>query len=428
MKHGLLMHKSTKNLGDDIQSYAIDCFLPKVDYYLTREKLDDFRPEDEEPVAVVMSAWWMWEKWNWPPSKYIIPKFVGFHYSDNYKAKQAGCPVDYDFLTGIGADYLNAYGPIGARDLFTEQKLKDNDVDSYFSGCITITLPEQPKKEVEKEYICLVDLDKRVERKIIKQLEGTNIEVKVMTHDIDYSKNHSTWEKRKGYVEEVLGIYQNAKCVITRRLHCALPCMAMGVKTLLVIHTLESIRFIPYYDWLHVCTPKMYLEGKFEYDLNNPPENKTVHMPVREELTETVRTFVAEMEDNEKPLDKLVKTKYSEEEKKQWRVKMMRETINKWIEIINRDRAEMASYTDNGGFVSRLKKMFIKKPTSLLMLNESMLQISSYEQIMQLANGTTTANNIDDEIKLMKKTLRAMLSIARKDFPKLKELRKSSVK
>ena len=60
MKYGVISHKTTTNLGDDIQTYAAVKLLPHVDYVLTREKLDTFHSENDEPVAVVMNAWWMW--------------------------------------------------------------------------------------------------------------------------------------------------------------------------------------------------------------------------------------------------------------------------------------------------------------------------------------------------------------------------------
>ena len=62
------MHKTTMNLGDDIQAYASAQFLPQIDYMVQRENIDSFQSEHNEPVGVIMSAWWMWQKWNWPPA------------------------------------------------------------------------------------------------------------------------------------------------------------------------------------------------------------------------------------------------------------------------------------------------------------------------------------------------------------------------
>lgn len=109
MKYGLILNKNNLNIGDDIQAFATARFLPQVDYFIDREYMDDFRPEEDEPVAVIMNAWYMWHKWNWPPAKNIIPLFVGFHYADHQLAKQPGSPIKYEFLNGIGGDYLKAY-------------------------------------------------------------------------------------------------------------------------------------------------------------------------------------------------------------------------------------------------------------------------------------------------------------------------------
>ena len=44
MKYGLLYYKDTDNIGDDIQSYASERFLPRIDYMIDRENLEKFIP------------------------------------------------------------------------------------------------------------------------------------------------------------------------------------------------------------------------------------------------------------------------------------------------------------------------------------------------------------------------------------------------
>ena len=68
MKYGVLWRKTTMNIGDDIQSYAQSVWLPQVDYMVDIEELDAFHSDNDEPVATIMSSWYMWQKWNWPPS------------------------------------------------------------------------------------------------------------------------------------------------------------------------------------------------------------------------------------------------------------------------------------------------------------------------------------------------------------------------
>ena len=69
MKFGVILHKTTMNRGDDIQTYAAMQHLPQVDYVIDRENINSFHSKDNEPVAVIMSAWWLWKKWNWPPAE-----------------------------------------------------------------------------------------------------------------------------------------------------------------------------------------------------------------------------------------------------------------------------------------------------------------------------------------------------------------------
>ena len=341
MKYGLLFHKPTLNIGDDIQSYAIKQFMPHVDYLIDREKIGKFKTKDEKPVAVIMAAWWMWEKWNWPPSKFIYPLFVGFHYSDNKAAKQAGCPADYLFMKGLGAKYLNANGPIGCRDYYTRDRLKELGVNADFSGCITITLPEQKRIKPEKEYVCLVDVAGPVQKKVRQELEGTDIEVKVIKHDVDTEHRKKPFEQRMQETEELLTLYQNAKCVITRRLHCALPCLAMGVPVLLAMHTAESIRFKPYYDWLNFCIPIDYVKGNYEYDVKNPPPNPTVHIEYKEKLEKRIKEFIAETEKLDDPsADELKKLKKSERRILRFRNSTMKKTIKIWEKELNGDLNE----------------------------------------------------------------------------------------
>ena len=39
MKYGLIVFKETENIGDDIQSYVAIKYLPKIDYYIAKNKL-----------------------------------------------------------------------------------------------------------------------------------------------------------------------------------------------------------------------------------------------------------------------------------------------------------------------------------------------------------------------------------------------------
>jgi len=332
MKFGVLFNKGNKNIGDDIQAYATARFLPSIDYFVDRENLDKFKTDNNESVAVIMSAWYMWAKWNWPPSEYIYPHFVGFHYADHQLAKQPGSGAKYEFLEGIGGDYLKAYGPIGCRDNFTKEQLSKLGIESFYSGCITLTLPKQPETADKNTYICIVDVDKRVKKKIKEKLENEDIEIREFSQSRE-KNDEISWEDRMAIVKERLTVYQNARCVVTKRLHVALPCLAMGVPVFLVKVMEDDIRFDPYYDYLHRATVDEYLEDKKDYDFMNPPENKDLYVPVRESLIKSCQEFVEKAKDLEGKPETLVRTEYTEEQVKQWRYETMERVLNNTLEV-----------------------------------------------------------------------------------------------
>ncbi len=331
MRFGILYNKSNMNIGDDIQAYATARFLPRVDCFIDRETIDSFRSEDGEPVAVIMNAWYMWHKWNWPPSKYIYPLMTGFHYADHQLANQwFGSPLKFEFLDGVGARWLNAYGPVGCRDLFTLRHLQERGINAYFSGCITLTLPQMPETEDKGQYVCVVDVFKKGRDKLHSLLDG-KIEVREISHLRERDETLS-WEARQTMVKELLTVYQNARCVVTRRLHCALPCLAMGVPVLLVRGDEDDTRFEPYYDWLHYAPLDDFAEGKFDYDFLDPPPNKTDYLPYREALIKAAGEFAEQAEGETRSADELNRLDCTEEELIRWRHDVMKRSLDLWLE------------------------------------------------------------------------------------------------
>lgn len=330
MKFGVLYHRDNMNIGDDIQAYAISCHLPSIDYYVDREHIHEFKTDENEPVAVIMSGWYMWRKWNWPPSRYIVPHMVGFHYTDHELAGAAASPLKFEALEGIGGEYLKGYEPIGCRDLFTLEKLKGMGIDAYFSGCITLTLPQMPERPKKKEYVCLVDLDKSVKERLLEILQETEYEVKIMTH-IRKKDPLLSWEGRKRIVEDLLTTYRNAKYVITKRLHCALPCLAQGTPVLFIKDDKYNTRFDPYRDWLHWITVKDFLNGDYTYDFNNPLPNKPNYLATRDSLTKSVTDFVQAMMTETRSTEELNRLAHTDEEIQQWRYQLMNHALELWL-------------------------------------------------------------------------------------------------
>ncbi|MBQ4206924.1 MAG: polysaccharide pyruvyl transferase family protein, partial [Clostridia bacterium] len=140
MKYGVLWRKTTKNIGDDVQSYAASLWLPSVDYMVDIEDMEHFTAENDEPVATIMSAWYMWHKWYWPPSKHVYPLWIGFHYNDILRGRPRGMQSRFEYVdNGPGWEYLKNYEPIGCRDYYTQGVLDNMGIKNYYSGCVTLT-------------------------------------------------------------------------------------------------------------------------------------------------------------------------------------------------------------------------------------------------------------------------------------------------
>ena len=95
MKYGMIVFKETRNIGDDIQSYAAKRFLPSVDYYIEREKLDAFTPETDDLVTCILNGWYCHDKTTLPPSPFINPLMLSMHLTDELRGEKPRYFTEY---------------------------------------------------------------------------------------------------------------------------------------------------------------------------------------------------------------------------------------------------------------------------------------------------------------------------------------------
>lgn len=291
MKYGVIVCRETANIGDDIQSYAASCLLPEVNYYIEREHLDVFRPNEPEPVTTIVNGWFMNNKLGWPLSGYINPLYISMHFLE-----EDSLLIADDFLKGIGAEDLIRHAPVGARDTSTMHLLEKNKIPCYFSGCLTLTLPQKFKKAVSKPYLCLTDIADEAVEFVRKQYP--EFDIYVIAHEslenpmmVDKTAD---WKTRFRKVEELLELYQNATAVVTTRLHCAMPCLALNTPVLLLDdHSfIESERMTGLSDLVYSATTQDFINGNVAFDLRTPPQNPERYLPFRNKLIQTVKQFL----------------------------------------------------------------------------------------------------------------------------------------
>ena len=247
------------NIGDYIQALAASQFLPSIDGFVDREELSQY---DGEECVVIMNGWFMHIPNNWPPSKKIRPVFLSFHINKEASEKM---------LTNRGITYLKENGPIGCRDRYTLSLLNQRGIESWFTGCLTLTLGNKYTSVEKKEKVYFVDpcipiSQNRIDSlvvllknpilvfKISKQLSNLHdrfsfrdklsissqfirIYSKMFAKDClgnavfitHVSNRYDVWsnEEKLYEAEKLIRLYSRAKFVVTSRLHCALPCLGL---------------------------------------------------------------------------------------------------------------------------------------------------------------------------------------------------------
>lgn len=230
-KFAVIGYPSSYNLGDEIQSIAAARLLPSVDMYLPREGLNKVDTKDR--VKLLCNGFFMDEPANWPPSNSILPLFISLHVTGQKSA-------DKIMLQPHLKAYYDQFAPIGCRDKRTLALFQKLGVDAYFSACVTLTLPPLFTEAERTDDILLVDPFYKYQSKDYRNYLEEKIipkkyhdQVYRLTHALP--KDHTYTESDKiALAEKLLARYARAKLVVTSRIHCALPCLAMGTPVIFI--------------------------------------------------------------------------------------------------------------------------------------------------------------------------------------------------
>lgn len=208
----LLEYSRSWNLGDEIQTLAVSQHLASFDGYIDRDELDQ---ASGHPVAVVMQGWFAKRQETFPPAPCIRPVWVGFH---------LGPHCSHILRDDEVRSHLARTQPIGCRDEGTATLLADHGIDAFVSGCMTTTFPLRPSPPADGRTY-LVDT---AGIPLPERLRGG----RRMTH-----QGAAWWsqEAKRMLARDLLREYRDhASLVVTPRLHCALPCIAMGIPVVFV--------------------------------------------------------------------------------------------------------------------------------------------------------------------------------------------------
>lgn len=235
------------NIGDEMQGLAGIQFIPRIDAFVERDRLDvvnviaskNFsttckvnstsaaRPA-QVPTTVFFNAWWGTKTWVWPPPGQLEPIFVAMHLNSK---KVQDDVASYK-------EYLSLHSPIGARDTATDAFFQSQNITSMFSGCMTMTLlsswsAERTQRERTDE-ILVVDVSERAMKELPADIQTKAIR---MTVKLLNETNEGIDDQVARYIAAHTSKlrFQRAKLVITQRLHVALPSASMGTPVILLM-------------------------------------------------------------------------------------------------------------------------------------------------------------------------------------------------
>lgn len=259
------------NIGDYIQALAAKQFLKDADVFIERET--ELASYDGEPVKMIMNGWYMNHPENWPPSSKIHPLYVALHINKSSLPR---------FLEKESLSYFKKYEPIGCRDINSQKLLEGKGIKAYFSGCLTLTLGYKYKsqKRTNKVYVVepptiesglycrnkweslltmvyllfhfqdVYSISQKKGQRGIKSLfynsfflkQYSKVFDRKMLVDAEYVnqyneeiiKEHPTNEALLTYAEQLVKMYAEAACVITSRIHCALPCLGLETPVIFI--------------------------------------------------------------------------------------------------------------------------------------------------------------------------------------------------
>ena len=218
------------NYGDEIQSIAAARCLPRVDTIINRSELNQFLNPTRH--VLLMNGYFGRAREgppSFPPSNDIVPIYFSFHIAGTEYSKAF-------YASPACLEHFKKWEPIGCRDRSTAELLAKKGIKTFFSKCLTLTFDKRPAPP-HKSRLLIVDGDSLP---IPEYLMNENV-VQRVTHR--WKGPYPGHQASMKSAQHLLDLYKHeANGVITSRLHCALPCLAMGVPIIFIPN-------VPYHDY-----------------------------------------------------------------------------------------------------------------------------------------------------------------------------------
>jgi hypothetical protein len=264
------------NIGDVLQGMVAKAFLPAPALVANREDLANL--DKTEPSFIIANGWYMHSFENFPPPPNVEPLYVSMHIA---KSKLLADPK-------IRA-HFKAHAPIGCRDIKTLNLFLGWGIPAYYSSCLTTTTTARgPVNHTGEGEILLVDnVDHPVPPEVKLKLETLLGKPLVsISHDPPHPKGdlEAYTKEAETHMNDLLARYCKAALIITTKIHCALPCLGMGVKVMMVHPHPSEGRLAPLAEFIDI----MSYEEVLKANKINIPE-------VRQAMLDKRRSFLSRL-------------------------------------------------------------------------------------------------------------------------------------
>lgn len=245
MKYGNILfdgnRKGSVNIGDDLQLVAIENMYKKMNIEyddVVRIPFSQLASYNGEYVILPIS---------FPLYGYSHDRYITM-FSDRIIPVFLGLSIMAENILPEEVEYLRRYEPIGCRDYYTYKVMKNHNIDAYVNGCMTITLDKSIFKKTTETFdkkVYITDLNedylKYVPEEILKNCEYRSQILESCDEPEEMAKT------------QIKEYYEKASLVITTRLHCAMPCVALGIPVI-VLKDRYSFRFPTLSAYMHIYT------------------------------------------------------------------------------------------------------------------------------------------------------------------------------
>lgn len=242
--------KNMNNLGDQVQILTIDYIYQQMGIrkddivYIDMNELPHY---NGCPVILPVSM---------PLINYNEHGMAGM-FSDKITPVFLGLTLAKDFLLPEEVAYYKNHEPVGCRDERTYQTLCKCGINAYLGGCITVVLPNRGALYAGNGNVFLIEPAKGLREYLPTDIAQNGIFDRHLFYGVMSDPKQWAIDRYKQYASQ-------AALVVTSLLHCAVPCMAMGIPVILA-RDVVSYRFAWLEALMHIYTPEEY--GKINWDV-----------------------------------------------------------------------------------------------------------------------------------------------------------------